>query len=95
MGRSHPRFWPNALGTNPVALWQLHEAPGGPADFAVGSHNERPERFDGQSVNAALDDDFAETEPLLLERLSTITPSTLAADFAQRQAKCQASKGQI
>jgi DNA-binding IscR family transcriptional regulator len=77
-----------------VTLRQLHEVLGEPAVFAIGNRNETPECLVEQSINAALDDAFAEAEALLLARFGSITLADLAADFARRHAQRKHGKEQ-
>ena len=46
--------------------------PGATAPIAIGNRNETPECLVEQSINAALDDAFAEAEALLLARFGSI-----------------------
>ena len=91
--RGHAGGWRIAVDLSTVTLRQLHEALGEPAIFALGNRNERPQCLVEQSVNAALDEAFADAEALLLERFAQITLATLAADFARRHANWRAQKG--
>ena len=84
--RGHAGGWRIHADLGTVTLRQLHEALGEPAMFAMGNRNETPECLVEQSVNAALEDAFAEAEALLLRRFSEITLADLAADFARRHA---------
>ncbi|MFT0861177.1 RrF2 family transcriptional regulator [Ancylobacter sp. G4_0304] len=78
--------WQIVADLEQVTLRQLHETLGEPAIFAIGNRNEMPQCLVEQSVNAALDDAFAEAEALLLERFSRITLAELAAEFQRRHA---------
>jgi hypothetical protein len=69
-----------------VTLRHLHAALGEPAVFAIGNRSETPDCLVEQSVNAVLDDAFAEAEALLLDRLASVTLAELAAEFAGRHA---------
>ncbi|UWQ96806.1 Rrf2 family transcriptional regulator [Rhodobacteraceae bacterium M385] len=84
--RGHAGGWRITADLNTVSLRQLHDALGEPALFAVGNRKEAPECLVEQTVNAALDQSFAEAEALLLARFGEITLSDLAADFATRYA---------
>ena len=84
--RGHAGGWRIHADLGTVTLSQLHVALGEPAMFAIGNRNEAPECLVEQSVNAALEDTFAEAEALLLKRFSEITLADLAADFARRHA---------
>jgi DNA-binding IscR family transcriptional regulator len=90
--RGHAGGWRIAVDLGAVTLRQLHEALGEPAVFAIGSRNEHPACLVEQSVNAALDDAFAEAEALLLQRFQNITLAELAADFARRHAAWRSSR---
>jgi DNA-binding IscR family transcriptional regulator len=74
-----------------VTLRQLHAALGEPAVFAIGGRDEDTECLVEQSVNAALDNAFAEAEALLLQRFQNITLAELAADFKRRHAARRSS----
>jgi DNA-binding IscR family transcriptional regulator len=82
--RGHAGGWRIQADLGAITLRQLHEALGEPAMFAIGNRHEAPECLVEQSVNAALEDTFAEAEALLLQRFSEITLADLAADFARR-----------
>lgn len=82
--RGHAGGWRIQADLGAITLRQLHEALGEPAMFAIGNRHETPECLVEQSVNAALEDTFAEAEALLLQRFSEITLADLAADFARR-----------
>lgn len=84
--------WRLSADLRMVSLRQLHEALGEPAIFAIGNRHETPECLVEQSVNAALDQAFAEAEALLLERFADISLADLAADFARRHAAVRARK---
>jgi len=90
--RGHSGGWRIAVDLFTVNLRQLHEALGEPAVFAIGNRHENPECLVEQSVNASLDDAFAEAEALLLARLANVTLADLAADFARRHAARRAQK---
>ena len=82
--RGHAGGWRIKADLSAVTLRQLHEALGEPAVFAMGNRNESPGCLVEQTVNAALENAFAEAEALLLARFSEITLADLAADFARR-----------
>lgn len=84
--RGHAGGWRITADLNTISLRQLHDALGEPALFAVGNRNEAPECLVEQTVNAALDQSFAEAEALLLARFGEITLSDLTADFSMRYA---------
>lgn len=84
--RGHAGGWRITADLNTVSLRQLHDALGEPALFAVGNRKEAPECLVEQTVNAALDQSFADAEALLLARFGEITLSDLSADFATRYA---------
>lgn len=87
--RGHEGGWRISVDLSSVTLRQLHEALGEPAMFAIGNRNETSECLVEQSVNAALEDAFAEAETLLLKRFSEITLADLAADFKHRHSATQ------
>jgi len=91
--RGHAGGWTISADLDTITLRQLHEALGEPAIFAIGNRNETPECLVEQSVNAVLDDAFAEAEALLLERFSSVTLGDLVADFARRHAERRLQKG--
>ncbi|WP_066098227.1 RrF2 family transcriptional regulator [Xanthomonas massiliensis] len=82
--RGHAGGWRIQADLHSVTLRQLHDALGEPALFAIGHRSDATACLVEQSVNAALDDAFAEAEALLLERFAHITLADLAADFARR-----------
>ena len=84
--RGHAGGWRITADLSVVSLRQLHDALGEPALFAVGNRNELPDCLVEQTVNAALDQSFAEAEALLLKRFGKITLADLAADFTLRHA---------
>lgn len=86
-GRGHAGGWRIVADLERVSLRHLHAALGEPAVFAIGNRNAMPDCLVEQSVNAALDDAFAEAEALLLARFEQVTLADLARDFAQRYAK--------
>lgn len=91
--RGHAGGWRIKADLSAVTLRQLHEALGEPAVFAIGNRNESPGCLVEQSVNAALENAFAEAEALLLARFSQITLADLAADFARRHEQRRREKG--
>ena len=91
-GRGHAGGWRIAIDLAAVTLRQLHEALGEPAVFAIGNRNDQPECLVEQSVNAALEDAFAEAEALLLRRLQDVTLAQLAADFKRRYARMRTTR---
>lgn len=90
--RGHSGGWSITKDLGAVTLFQLHEVLGEPAIFAIGNRNEMPECLVEQSVNAALDQAFAEAEALLLERFASVTIADLATDFARRHAQVRAER---
>lgn len=90
--RGHAGGWRISTDLASVSLRRLHEALGEPAIFAIGNRNETPECLVEQSVNAALEDAFAEAEARLLERFADVTLADLATDFARRHAQRRAIK---
>ena len=85
--RGHAGGWSITGNLDSVTLRQLHEALGEPAVFAIGNRNENPQCLVEQSVNAVLDDAFAEAEDLLLRRFAGVTLADLVAEFARRRTK--------
>lgn len=90
--RGHAGGWRITADLSTITLRQLHEALGEPAIFAIGNRNETPECLVEQSVNAALENAFADAEALLLARLSEITLADLASDFARRHEQWRCKK---
>lgn len=90
--RGHAGGWRISADLASVNLRQLHEALGEPAVFAIGNRNENPQCLVEQSVNATLEDAFAEAEALLMERFADVTLADLASDFARRHAGRRALK---
>jgi len=90
--RGHAGGWRLSADLSSVNLRQLHDALGEPAIFAIGNRHETPECLVEQSVNATLDQAFADAEALLLERFASVTLAELAADFARRHAERRATK---
>jgi DNA-binding IscR family transcriptional regulator len=84
--RGHAGGWTISCDMEAVTLRHLHEALGEPAVFAIGNRSETPDCLVEQSVNAVLDDAFAEAEALLLERFASVTLAELAAEFSGRHA---------
>ena len=84
--RGHAGGWRITADLRAVSLRQLHDALGEPALFAIGNRNDMPGCLVEQTVNAALDQSFAEAEAMLLARFGEITLADLAADFAVRHA---------
>ena len=84
--RGHAGGWRITADLSVVSLRHLHDALGEPALFAVGNRNEAPGCLVEQTVNAALDQSFADAEALLLARFADVTLADLAADFAVRHA---------
>ncbi|MGK2739531.1 RrF2 family transcriptional regulator [Tepidicaulis sp. LMO-SS28] len=91
--RGHAGGWTISADLKAITLHDLHEALGEPAVFAIGNRNETPDCLVEQSVNAVLNDAFAEAEALLLERFAAVTLAELAADFKRRYAKQRPAKG--
>ena len=85
--RGHAGGWSITGNLDSVTLRQLHEALGEPAVFAIGNRNENPQCLVEQSVNAVLDDAFAEAEDLLLRRFAGVTLADLVAEFTRRRMK--------
>lgn len=79
--------WRIAADLSTITLRQLHAALGEPAVFALGHRNPAPRCLVEQSVNAVLDDAFAEAEALLMQRFAAVTLDVLAAEFSGRLAQ--------
>lgn len=90
--RGHAGGWRVSADLSSVTLLQLHAALGESATLAIGNRNEAPECLVEQSVNAALDQVFADVEALLLARFAEVTLADLADDFARRRAARQNPK---
>jgi DNA-binding IscR family transcriptional regulator len=91
--RGHSGGWRIAADLSTLTLRQLHEALGEPTIFAIGNRHETPDCLVEQSVNAVLDDAFAEAEALLLERFASVTLTDLAGEFTQRFKAVRLPKG--
>ncbi|MBY9066831.1 Rrf2 family transcriptional regulator [Hyphomonas sp. WL0036] len=91
--RGHSGGWRIEADLASVTLRQLHEALGEPTVFAIGNRHETPECLVEQSVNAVLDEAFAEAEALLLERFASVTLSDLSAEFSRRHQDIKLRKG--
>jgi len=85
--RGHAGGWRIAGDLSMISLRDLHEALGEPAIFALGNRNETPHCLVEQSVNAALDDAFADAENLLLDRFAHVTLADLSAEFTRRNGR--------
>lgn len=90
--RGHAGGWRISADLRAVTLRDLHRVLGEPAVFAIGNRNETPDCLVEQSVNAALNDAFADAEALLLERFANVTLAALATDFSRRHAAWRAKK---
>lgn len=90
--RGHAGGWRIAADLSAVTLRQLHDALDEPAIFAIGNRNETPECLVERSVNAVLNDAFAEAEAVLLKRFAHITLADLVADFSRQRAGRRAGK---
>lgn len=90
--RGHAGGWRITADLSAVTLRQLHGVLGEPAIFAIGNRSETPECLVEQSVNAALEDVFADAEALLLDRFAHITLADLAVDFSNRHAERHTQK---
>ncbi len=86
-GRGHAGGWRITADLTVVTLQQLHEALGEPAIFAIGNRTENPSCLVEQSVNAAMEDAFADAEALLLDRFAHVALADLVADFKRRHAE--------
>lgn len=91
--RGHAGGWRIEADLASVTLRQLHEALGEPTIFAIGNRHETPECLVEQSVNAVLDEAFAEAEARLLERFASVTLSDLSAEFSRRHKGIKLRKG--
>jgi DNA-binding IscR family transcriptional regulator len=82
--KGHGGGWRLVRDLSEVSLYDLHEALGGPALFAIGNAAENPRCLVERAVNAALEASLQEAEALLLARFRSITLAELAADFEGR-----------
>lgn len=82
--RGHSGGWRIEADMQRTTLRQLHAALGEPTVFAIGNRHEAPECLVEQSVNAVLDDAFAQAEAFLLERFASVTLADLSAEFSGR-----------
>ena len=86
-GKGHSGGWSIACDLAAVTLRDIHQSLGEPSVFAIGNRNERPGCLVEQSVNAVLDDAFAEAETLLMRRFGQVTLAALADEFSRRLAE--------
>lgn len=84
--KGHHGGWVIAVPLESVTLRDIHAALGEPTVFAMGNRNENPQCLVEQSVNAALNDAFAEAESLLLARFEGVTLAQLSTEFTRRYA---------
>lgn len=91
--RGHSGGWRIEADFTRLTLRQLHEALGEPTIFAIGNRHETPDCLVEQSVNAVLDDAFAEAEAMLLERFASVTLADLAAEFTRRHKDFKLKRG--
>ena len=84
--KGHHGGWVIAVLLESVTLRDIHAALGEPTVFAMGNRNENPQCLVEQSVNAALNDAFAEAESLLLARFEGVTLAQLSTEFTRRYA---------
>jgi DNA-binding IscR family transcriptional regulator len=82
--KGHSGGWSIACDLDAVTLRDIHVALGEPAVFAIGNRNETPQCLVEQSVNAVLDDAFAEAEALLMRRFGAVSLAVLSEDFKRR-----------
>lgn len=82
--RGHSGGWRIEADFAKLTLQQLYKALGEPTVFAIGNRHETPDCLVEQSVNAVLDDAFAQAEALLLERFASVTLADLSAEFTRR-----------
>jgi len=82
--KGHSGGWSIACDLDAVTLRDIHMALGEPAVFAIGNRNETPQCLVEQSVNAVLDDAFAEAGELLMRRFGAVSLAVLAEDFKRR-----------
>lgn len=82
--KGHGGGWSIACDLSRVNLFDLHQALGEPAIFAIGNADERPSCLVEHVVNGAMDDAFRNAEALLIARFRSITLADLAADFERR-----------
>ena len=82
--KGHHGGWVIAVLLESVTLRDIHAALGEPTVFAMGNRNENPQCLVEQSVNAALNDAFAEAESLLLARFEGVTLAQLSTEFTRR-----------
>lgn len=82
--KGHGGGWVIARALDAITLYDVYEALGEPALFAIGHRSEQSTCLVEQAVNAALDQTLAEAEALMLGRLREVTLGTLSEDFNRR-----------
>ena len=82
--KGHGGGWVLARPLAAVTLYDVYEALGEPALFAIGHRQAQSPCLVEQAVNAALDQTLAEAEGVLLAGLRAITLAALSADFNRR-----------
>lgn len=78
--KGHGGGWVIARALETVTLYDVYEALGEPALFAMGHRSEPSSCRVEQAVNTALDQTLAEAEALVLTRLRSITLASLSQD---------------
>lgn len=76
--KGHGGGWVIARPPDAITLYDVYEALGEPALFAIGHRREQSACLVEQAVNASLDQTLAEAEALLLARLRAVTLAALS-----------------
>ncbi len=82
--KGHGGGWTLSRPLEQISLLDIHRALGSPEVFAIGLAVDHPNCLVEQSVNAALQDAFAEAEAILISRFSKVTIADIARDFDDR-----------
>ncbi|HEV8577700.1 MAG TPA: Rrf2 family transcriptional regulator [Thermoanaerobaculia bacterium] len=82
--KGHGGGWTLACDLSKVTLRDVYTALGCPSLLAIGNRTESPGCLVEETVNAALNQAFHDTETLLLSRFGEVTLAMLSADFHER-----------
>jgi Rrf2 family protein len=82
--KGHGGGWTIARPLAAITLYDVYEALGEPAFFAMGHRIEQPKCLVEQAVNAALDQTLDEAAAMIVGRLRAVTLASLCEDFNRR-----------
>ena len=82
--KGHGGGWVIARSLDAITLYDVYEALGEPALFAIGHRSEQSQCLVEKAVNAALDQTLEAAEALVLARLRAVTLAALSEDFNRR-----------